>query len=118
MIFENWEVPFFQIDNCGVQPADIKDITLKIYPDYTQVWTLSLFFYSRIQSQFEGNETNLIKNELKDLIHLWETVRFSHLSSAFMTEVVETSTYLEAIQQTESYQNAKVSNGKSAEVAR
>ena len=50
----------------------------------------------------------MIKHELEDLIHLWEAVRFSHLTSAFMVEVVETSTFLEAIQNTESYQNAKV----------
>ena len=80
-----------------------------------------LFLCSRLQSYFHGEVTNLIQHELEDLIHLWEAVRYSHLSSAFMNEVIENSPFFEVIHKTESYQNAKMSatlNGTTSNMTR
>ena len=80
-----------------------------------------LFLCSRLQSYDHGEVANLIQHELEDLIHLWEAVRYCHLSSAFMNEVIENSPFFEIIQKTESYQNAKLAatlNGTTSNMAR
>ena len=45
------------------------------------------------------------------MIQLLDTIRFTHLSSTFMTQAVETSPFFEAIKKTESYQNATAKSG-------
>ena len=74
-----------------------------------------------MQFYFHGEVTNLIQHELEDLIHLWEAVRYSYLSSAFMNEVIENSPFFEIIQKTESYENAKMAatlNGTTSNMTR
>ena len=64
-----------------------------------------------LQSCNNSSDSNskLIKDS--DLISLLETVRYSHLSSDFMTKMVETSEFFETIKKTESYQHTTLGVG-------
>ena len=87
---------------------------------YKKVFHLSsLFFFLCFSTIVLGNEageydkatevtsTNLIKEE-GDLIHLWESVRFSHLSPTFISQVVTSSPFWPAIARTQSYATSQM----------
>ena len=66
-------------------------------------------FWLQSCNNSSNSNSKLIKDS--DLINLWETVRFSHLSSDMMTQVVEKSEFFETIKKTESYQHTTLGVG-------
>ena len=86
---------------------------------YKKVFHLSSLFFLCFSTIVLGNEageydkatevtsTNLIKEE-GDLIHLWESVRFSHLSPTFISQVVTSSPFWPAIARTQSYATSQM----------
>ena len=69
-------------------------------------------FWLQSCNNSSNSNSSLIKDS--DLINLWETVRFSHLSSDMMTQVVEKSEFFETIKKTESYQHTTLGSAMRA----
>ena len=69
------------------------------------------FIFLLYSVQNEKGETTVMANLIKeesDLIHLWESVRFPHLSATFISQVVASSPFWQTIARTQSYATSQM----------